>query len=290
MSTSVTLNATSYTIPATADDGWGDQVSAYLIAIATGVLTKSGGAFTLTAEVDFGATYGLKAPYFKSRGTVATAGQVRLANTEVVSWRNALNDGNLNLKVNSSNVLEFNGAPIVTLALGAANYTLRMNSGGTAYEWGTVVNAQIDAAAAIAYSKLATMTAGSVLLGNVSNVATVTAITGDVTIDSSGVTAIGSTKVTNGMLAGSIAYSKLALTGAILNADLAGSITYSKLSLSAGDIPYSKLTLTGAVTNSDLAGSIAYSKLSLTGAILNADLAGSIAYSKLSLTGVLFQP
>lgn len=66
-----------------------------------------------------------------------------------------------------------------------------------------------------------------------------------------------------------IAYSKLALTGAILNADLAGSIAYSKLSL------------TGAILNADLAGSIAYSKLSLTGAILNADLAGSIAASKL---------
>lgn len=67
-----------------------------------------------------------------------------------------------------------------------------------------------------------------------------------------------------------IAYSKLALTGAILNADLAGSIAYSKL------------VLTGSVTNADLAGAIAYSKLSLTGAILNADLAGSIAQSKIT--------
>lgn len=67
-----------------------------------------------------------------------------------------------------------------------------------------------------------------------------------------------------------IAYSKLNLTGAILNADLAGSIAYAKLSL------------TGAILNADLAGSIAYSKLVLTGAVLNADLAGSIADSKLS--------
>lgn len=92
-----------------------------------------------------------------------------------------------------------------------------------------------------------------------------------------------------------IAYAKLSLTGAILNADLAGSIAYSKLSLTgailnadlAGSIAYSKLSLTGAILNADLAGSIAYSKLSLTGAILNADLAGSIAYSKLSLTGAI---
>ncbi len=46
-------------------------------------------------------------------------------------------------------------------------------------------------------------------------------------------------------------------------------------------IAYSKLNLTGAVLNADLAGAIAYSKLVLTGAILNADLAGSIQLSKL---------
>lgn len=125
--------------------------------------------------------------------------------------------------------------------------------------------------------------------------------TGDQTITLSGdisgtgttgiTTIIGAGKVTNAMLAGSIAYSKLNLTGAILNADLAGSIAYSKLSLTgailnadlAGSIAYSKLSLTGAILNADLAGSIAYSKLSLTGSITNADLAGSIAYSKLSL-------
>jgi hypothetical protein len=99
------------------------------------------------------------------------------------------------------------------------------------------------------------------------------------------------------MLAGSIAYSKLSLTGAILNADLAGSIAYSKLTLtgslvnadisSSAAIAYSKLALTGAILNADLAGSIAYSKLVLTSSIINADISGSaaIAYSKLALTG-----
>jgi hypothetical protein len=63
--------------------------------------------------------------------------------------------------------------------------------------------------------------------------------TGDQTITLSGdisgsgtgaiTTAIGALKVTSAMLAGSIAYSKLSLTGAILNADLAGSIASSKL-------------------------------------------------------------
>lgn len=111
-----------------------------------------------------------------------------------------------------------------------------------------------------------------------------------------------------------IAYSKLALTGAILNADLAGSIAYSKLSLSnsivagdltAGSVSPTKLSVITdgitldqlgtsstlevkalGITNSHISATaaIAYSKLALTGAVLNADLAGSIAYSKLSLS------
>lgn len=121
--------------------------------------------------------------------------------------------------------------------------------------------------------------AQSTVIGNTSGTNTgdqTITLTGDVTGSGTGsfATTIGATKVTNSMLSGSIAYSKLSLTGAILNADLAGSIAYSKLSL------------TGAVLNADLAGSIAYSKLSLTGAILNGDLAGSIASSKLVGTDI----
>jgi hypothetical protein len=57
---------------------------------------------------------------------------------------------------------------------------------------GAIVNADINASAAIAYTKLANITAGSVLLGNASNVPTATALSGDVTVSDAGVTAIGS--------------------------------------------------------------------------------------------------
>jgi hypothetical protein len=67
---------------------------------------------------------------------------------------------------------------------------------------GGLVNADIDAAAAIAHTKLANITAGRVLLGNASNVPTATELTGDVTVSSTGVTAIGSAKVTAPMLTG----------------------------------------------------------------------------------------
>jgi hypothetical protein len=57
---------------------------------------------------------------------------------------------------------------------------------------GAIVNADINASAAIAHTKLANITAGSVLLGNASNVPTATALSGDVTVSDAGVTAIGS--------------------------------------------------------------------------------------------------
>lgn len=54
-----------------------------------------------------------------------------------------------------------------------------------------------------------TLADGSFLLGNSSNVATAVALSGDVTSTNAGVTAIGNTKVTNAMLAGSITSAKL---------------------------------------------------------------------------------
>src|ERR1700743_1804202 len=132
MSTIISLNSVSYTIPATGDDAWGEQVSADLIALATGVVTKAGGPFTLTSELDFGANFGLKSLYYKSRGTdIAAAGVVRLASTEVIAWRNNANSADLPLTTNSSDQLLFNAVPLVTNAL-ADGHIFVGNSSGVA--------------------------------------------------------------------------------------------------------------------------------------------------------------
>lgn len=119
MASNVSLNGVTYVIPATGESSWGTQVSAYLVALGSGVLSKAGGSFTLTADADFGANYGLKSIYYKSRGTVSTAGIVRVANDESIGWRNAANSDNKLLKVNSSNLLEFDGSPIAMLGTGS---------------------------------------------------------------------------------------------------------------------------------------------------------------------------
>lgn len=146
MSVNVVLNGVTYAIPESGDEAWGDAVSDYLVAQATGLLQKSGGTFTLTAEVDFGATYGLKSAYFKSRtASAASAGQLRLANADTIKWRNAANDADLTLGV-SSDGLQFGG---VDLPIS-----------------GAIVNADIADDAAISLSKLAATTASRALVSD----------------------------------------------------------------------------------------------------------------------------
>lgn len=186
MAINVVLNGVTYSIPESGGTAWGQGLTDYLVAQASGLLQKAGGTFTLTAEVDFGATYGLKSLYYKSRGTnPASSGQVRLANAESVSWRNAANDANLALSVDSSNNLTFNGVVISsssgvvpptsggtgissyttgdTLYASATNVLSKLSIGTTAQVlrvtgglpvWGLIVNDSVDAAAAIVYSKL----------------------------------------------------------------------------------------------------------------------------------------
>lgn len=111
----LTVGGVTYAYPTTGDEEWGDAASGWAQAVTANMLQKSGGLFTLTADVDFGANFGLKSVYFKTRAAnPAGAGQFRLGNTESVSWRNAANNANLALLVNASNVLEFNGNQLLT--------------------------------------------------------------------------------------------------------------------------------------------------------------------------------
>ena len=134
---------------------------------------------------------------------------------------------------------------------------------------GTIVNADINAGAAIDYSKLAALTSGNIVLGNASNVATSTAVTGDVTISNTGVTAISS--------------------GVIVNADINASaaIDYSKLaSLSSGNIVLGNAS--NVATSTAVTGDITISNAGVTaissGVIVNADINANAAidYSKLA--------
>lgn len=190
MSVTVSVDNTNYTIPQTDETGWGDNVTSWIQAISSATLQKSGGTFTLSAEVDFGASFGLKSLYFKGRtANPSSAGVVRLAVSDSVGWRNNANSANLLLAVNGSDALMFNSVVLTTnsdtipvnrggtnitsytvgdllyasgattlskLAIGTAGQVLKTNAGATAPEWGSAASALAVAAKTADYTLLST--------------------------------------------------------------------------------------------------------------------------------------
>jgi hypothetical protein len=206
MSVNLTINGQTFAYPEVGDTDWGTSATLWATAATNGMLQKAGGTFTLLADVNFGATFGLISAYYKSTtANISTAGSIRLAQADSIGWRNNANSGNLLLSV-SSDALQFNGASLVISGL--------------------IVNADISPSAAIAYSKL--------------NLAT-----SIVNADISGSAAIAysklnlATSIVNADISGSaaIAYSKLNLATSIVNADVNASaaIDGSKISASFGN-------------------------------------------------------
>lgn len=134
----------------------------------------------------------------------------------------------------------------------SANDALVYN--GTAWTNAKLVNANVDAAAAIAYSKL--NLAGSITGSDI---------------------AAGA----------AIPYSKLNLAASIVSADIVdGTIVNADVG-SAAAIARSKLDFGSGLVNADVASAaaIAYSKLSLAGSIVNADISSSAAIALSKLAG-----
>ncbi len=98
----------------------------------------------------------------------------------------------------SGKILIGNGTTATSAAV-SGDITLS-SAGVVAIASGVIVNADVNASAAIDFSKLATLTSTYLLVGSAGNVATAVAVTGDVTIGNTGVTAIGAGKVLLAML------------------------------------------------------------------------------------------
>jgi len=125
MSFLLPLNGQNYIIPSPGELGWGSNVNAFFTAIPAGCLQKVGGNFTLSAETDFGGSFGLKSKYLKSRTTnPSSTGVLRLANGDEISWRDSTNTVDLSLSVDASDQLIFNGSPI------GASFPLYVPDGG----------------------------------------------------------------------------------------------------------------------------------------------------------------
>lgn len=219
MSTNVTWNNVVYPVPTQGDKNWAPPLDRYLVALGTYALSPAGGIFTLTNDVNFGNNFGLLAKYFSTEGAnPASAGHVRLSNTNTIRWRNFANTGDNTLGVDSSDFLTYNG---VEIPVG-----------------------------------LATLANGKIWIGSVSNLPVAQTLTGDVTVTNAGVTSIGAGIIVNSQISNSaaIAYSKLSLTGSITNSDIFSSaaIAYSKLNLT-GSILNADINSSAAIAVSKLA-------------------------------------
>ena len=159
------------------------HVQAALEELDTEKLTAAGG--TITGNLEIGTAGSLS-----FEGATANAFETTIAVVDPTADR-------------TITLPNISGTVITTGDTGTVTSTMLLD--------GTIVDADINASAAIAYSKLATLTSGNIVLGNASNVATSTTVTGDVTISNLGVTAIASGVIVNADIdaAAAIAGSKI---------------------------------------------------------------------------------
>lgn len=91
------------------------------------------------------------------------------------------------------------------------------NDGTVAIAAGVIVNADVNAAAAIVWSKMAALTAAHILVGDGSNVAVDVAMSGDVAIDNAGATTIQANAVTIAKVEDALTY-EIVVIGPLLQA------------------------------------------------------------------------
>jgi len=179
----------------------------------------------------------------------------------------------------------FNTTVSAATASAARTITFPNQSGNVLVSGNTsIVDGDISASAGIAYSKLATLTSGNIIVGNASNTAASVAMSGDITITNTGVTAIGLDKIENGNIktTAAIAFDKLAnlTSGNILVGNSSNKAAAVAMS---GDIAITNVGLTsiqpGVIVDGDISptAEIAVSKLANGSArqLLQTDAAGT---------------
>lgn len=145
MSIALVVNGNTYNYPEVGDANWGQEATDWASAVTSGMLQKAGGLFQLLAEVDLGPNFGLKSIVYKSRtANISSVGALQLANTDSIGWRNNANSANLLLSVTTGDLLQYGGSNVLIAGLAS------------------IVNADISATAAIAFSKMAAMSTSKV--------------------------------------------------------------------------------------------------------------------------------
>lgn len=119
MSTTLDLDGETLTLPTAHDLSWDTNLNNTITSIVNKAnATETRLDATDSAGVTLTGTQSMTNKTLASAtANAATAGVIRLANnSDAVSWRNAANNANLDLKVDGSNNLEFNAVDLVTVS------------------------------------------------------------------------------------------------------------------------------------------------------------------------------
>jgi hypothetical protein len=156
---------------------------------------------------------------------------------------------------------------------------------------GTIANADINASAAIALSKLASGTSGQIIVANASGVPTWVSETGDVTISDTGVTAIASGVIVDADVNASaaIAQSKIAnlTTDLAAKAPIASPTFTGSVTLPTGTVT-SAMISDGTIVDGDINAAAAIAQSKISG--LTSDLAAKAPLASPALTGTPTAP
>lgn len=201
---------------------------------------------TTVTQYDPAVQLGFPIPITSLQYSGATSGQViKFDGTNVVWGNESVAPGEIALA--NGHVLVGNASNIAADVAMSGDISIT-NAGVTAIASGVIVNADVNASAAIDFSKLASLTSGNLLVGSAGNVATSVAMSGDATISNTGALTIANDAIT---------------TAKILNAN----VTLAKLS--SGITPSHVIKFASQYTTT---GGAAAEAITVTGA-LNTDLA-----------------
>lgn len=159
--------------------------------VTTSVESLNNGAFEVPEGSVFLINYSDGEGFF----TLNTSTNAFVAETDPGSLSETLQDGD---------IFVGNAANVATGVTPSGDITLS-NAGVFGIAAGAIVDADVNAAAAIAYSKLAALPSAEILVGSAGNVATAVAMSGDVAIDNAGATTIQAAAVELSMLDSAIA-------------------------------------------------------------------------------------
>ena len=120
MAINVTYGGVVYSVPEYQDVDWAPELTSYLVALASGALTRDGGMFVLQNEVNFGGLNGLTTLYIKAQedvGPVASSGFIRMGAFDRIGWNE--DEGlAVNELYTQSDDLYYNGSRLITVASG----------------------------------------------------------------------------------------------------------------------------------------------------------------------------